>query len=411
MKIKTLLSAISLSLAVPALAGTEATVLNNEFELAGMKADQVYQLRLNLPGNELKTVTMQPAEAIRFTAGDFNLSAFPDGHYKYELVPFNVVNKMVRGEDQSKAGIVSSSAKSLSGTFTVKNGQTVADQDEQGSTRDQVILDDLIVDGSACIGFDCVNGEVFGFDTLRLKENNLRIKFQDTSNSGSFPSNDWEITINDSTNGGANYFGITDVTGGKRPFSVEAGANNHALFVSDNDDIGFGTSTPVVKNHLVDGDTPTVRLEQNGSIGWSPQTWDVAGNEANFFVRDATNGSKLPFRIRPGAPTSSIDIAANGNVGIGTSSPNESLSVVGNSGDTLVQVTENSEAQSGRTLFKMSNNGNAEIVLENRANNKLWTISGGAKLVIKNSAGEKVFQIDQNGNLSIKGTITENVNF
>ncbi len=39
---------------------------------------------------------------------------------------------------------------------------------------DQVILDDLIVDGSACIGFDCVNGESFGFDTLRLKENNLR---------------------------------------------------------------------------------------------------------------------------------------------------------------------------------------------------------------------------------------------
>ena len=26
---------------------------------------------------------------------------------------------------------------------------------------DQVILDDLIVDGSACIGFDCVNGESF----------------------------------------------------------------------------------------------------------------------------------------------------------------------------------------------------------------------------------------------------------
>ena len=53
---------------------------------------------------------------------------------------------------------------------------------------DQVILDDLIVDGSACIGFDCVNGESFGFDTLRLKENNLRIKFQDTSSSASFPS-------------------------------------------------------------------------------------------------------------------------------------------------------------------------------------------------------------------------------
>ena len=37
--------------------------------------------------------------------------------------------------------------------------------------------------------------------------------------------------------------------------------------------------------------------------------WDIAGNEANFFVRDVTGGSRLPLRIRPGAPTSSIDFS------------------------------------------------------------------------------------------------------
>jgi hypothetical protein len=41
----------------------------------------------------------------------------------------------------------------------------------------------------------------------------------------------------------------------------------------------------------------------------------------NFFVRDVTNASRLPFRIRPGAPTSSIDISADGDVGFGTASP------------------------------------------------------------------------------------------
>ncbi|NIM12421.1 MAG: hypothetical protein GTO45_09930, partial [Candidatus Aminicenantes bacterium] len=66
-------------------------------------------------------------------------------------------------------------------------------------TQDQVILDDLIVDGSICVGFDCVNGESFGFDTIRLKENNLRIRFVDTSSTASFPSNDWQITANDSS--------------------------------------------------------------------------------------------------------------------------------------------------------------------------------------------------------------------
>jgi hypothetical protein len=42
-----------------------------------------------------------------------------------------------------------------------------------------------------------------------------------------------------------------------------------------------------------------------------------------------TGGSRLPFRIRPGAPTSSIDISADGDVGIGTASPAVKLHVFG----------------------------------------------------------------------------------
>jgi hypothetical protein len=91
--------------------------------------------------------------------------------------------------------------------------------------------------------------------------------------------------------------------------------------VSSGGNIGVGTATPVLDVHINTTDTPAIRLEQNNSGGFTAQTWDVAGNEANFFVRDVTSGSRLPFRIRPGAPTSSIDIAANGFVGIGTASP------------------------------------------------------------------------------------------
>ncbi|HEV7518990.1 MAG TPA: tail fiber domain-containing protein, partial [Thermoanaerobaculia bacterium] len=49
--------------------------------------------------------------------------------------------------------------------------------------------------------------------------------------------------------------------------------------------------------------------------------------EANFFVRDVTGGSRLPFRIRPGAPTSSIDVSASGNVGMNNASPSRSLDI------------------------------------------------------------------------------------
>lgn len=196
------------------------------------------------------------------------------------------------------------------------------------SVMDQVIPDDLIVQGSGCFGFDCVNNESFSFDTIRLKENNTRFAFDDTS-VGAFPANDWQIEANESASGGKNAFSILDITGSKTPFRIEAGAQTNALYVSSGGKIGIGTNTPVMDVNITTGDTPGVRLEQNASGGFTAQTWDMAGNEANFFIRDVTGGSLLPFRIRPGAPTSSIDIAASGNVGIGIASPTVKLHVMG----------------------------------------------------------------------------------
>ncbi len=237
------------------------------------------------------------------------------------------------------------------------------------ASADQVFLDDLIVDGSACIGLDCVNGESFGFDTLRLKENNLRIRFFDTSASASFPSNDWQLTANDSTNGGANKFSIDDIDGGRTPFTIEASAPSHSLYVDDGGRLGLGTSTPVVELHVVDGDTPTLRLEQDGSSGFTPQTWDVAGNETNFFIRDVTNGSTLPFRIRPSAPSSAVDIQGSGSVGIGTASPraevhvlydnasvDDGLLVEGGGSNAARVRLENSDASTDFWRFGLNNN-------------------------------------------------------
>lgn len=184
---------------------------------------------------------------------------------------------------------------------------------------DQVIPDDLIVQGSLCVGFDCVNNESFGFDTIRLKENNTRIKFEDTS-VGTFPTNDWQLTANDSASGGASKFSIEDITGSRVPFTITAGATTNSIFVDSTGRVGFRTSTPVLDLHTNTSNTPAIRLEQNNGGGFTAQTWDIGANEANFFIRDVTGGSKLSLRIRPGAPTSSLDIAADGDVGFGTAS-------------------------------------------------------------------------------------------
>jgi len=77
-------------------------------------------------------------------------------------------------------------------------------------SADQVITDDVIVrgvngTGSECVGNDCINGEAFDGDTLRLKENNLRIRLHDISAPAGLGQS-WSITANGSNNGGRSYF-------------------------------------------------------------------------------------------------------------------------------------------------------------------------------------------------------------
>ena len=280
--------------------------------------------------------------------------------------------------------------------------QDRAGAETKGLTKDFVILDDLIVDGSGCIGFDCVNGESFGFDTIRLKENNLRIKFDDTSTAASFPRTDWQLTANDSANGGASKFSIDDISGNRTPFTIEANAPSHSLYVDDGGRIGNGTSTPSVEIHSIDGDTPTLRLQQDGSSGFAPQTWDVAGNETNFFIRDVTNGSSLPFRIRPGADTSSIFIDTDSDVGIHTTSPAARLHVV--------------EDTESNLIMRLTNNGRAQLEIENSnvaGAGSIWRYdvnNAGVYSILPVNPGTVAMTLDTAGNMTIAGSLTTAMN-
>jgi hypothetical protein len=274
------------------------------------------------------------------------------------------------------------------------------------TAADQVIPDDLIVQGSACIGFDCVNNENFGFDTIRLKENNLRIKFEDTS-VGTFPTNDWQLTANDSASGGASKFSIEDITGAKVPFTIRAGAATNSVFVDSTGRVGFRTSTPVLDLHVATSNTPALRLEQNSSGGFTAQTWDIAGNEANFFVRDVTGGSRLPFRIRPGAPTSSIDISADGDVGVGTASPSSSFHVSRSDGTAKILIEENSGANASRELLELKNLGGVAFILDDESDPSRWTTTNqGSNYLINNQANGGIeFTLSSTGNLTTLGTV------
>ncbi|HEU5235955.1 MAG TPA: tail fiber domain-containing protein [Pyrinomonadaceae bacterium] len=360
------------------------------------------------------TITAPDGRAFRkeFKAGalaEFSLTerlGLPDGTYTYELrlQPSLVASQQAalqksRGKDDEpeseRAARRRSSTANLvqSGSFAVLNGQViVAGLSEGGRAKsdvqpvrvqpasaritsgntvtrlrnhrlslfsympDQVIPDDLIVQGSACVGLDCVNGENFGFDTIRMKENNTRLQFDDTSTSAGFATNNWQIRANSSSSGGGSFLAFVDQgnTGnsetGTIVFEVDAGAPANSLRVSSGGNIGVGTATPVLEVHVNTTDTPAMRFEQNNSGGFTAQTWDVAGNEANFFVRDVTSGSRLPLRIRPGAPTSSLDINASGNVGIGTAAPAGALHVLREDNADLSSIVQNTTGSDGRSV-------------------------------------------------------------
>ena len=388
-------------------------------------------------------------------------TALPAGSYTYEiqLTPklsaetkaglVSTTDREAYINELTEAGIIPDSSQlTLWGYLTVDNGKFIANNVEEpaydalsessttssandlvspSTINDQQILDDLIVVGSICVGQDCSNGESFGFDTLRLKENNLRIRAFDTSNSASFPSRDWQITFNDSSNGGANKFSIDDIDGGRTPFTIEAGAPSHSLYVDDGGRLGFGTSTPVVELHVKDGDTPTMRLEQDGSSGFTAQTWDVAGNEAGFFVRDVTNGSTLPFRILPDADSESLVIEGTNDVGIGAgTNPQASLHVRRSNGTANLLVEEINGTTEQRALLTLKNNGASIITLQDSSTGGEWkyglytgdnfeinrTGTGGSELLITPSGEVKMgpggvsnFFLDVNGNLTTAGTV------
>ena len=275
------------------------------------------------------------------------------------------------------------------------------------------------ITGSLGIGVDIPNNHNYGADTFVLAENNLRIYFWDTSTTGAFPSNDWRLTANDQNNGGANYFSIDDVTAGNVPFRVQAGSGNNALVLSSNGgNVGLGTANPVLELQITDGDTPGIRLEQDLSGGYPAHTWDVAANETNFFIRDVTNASALPFRIQGNTQGGALTIGSVGNVGIGLntnsgfSNPNASVELrANNKGLQLNRLTNAQRTALGTALGA----GQVGVIVYDTEDQQLYTWDGttwNGGLVDTDNQTIDVFQLNGNNlelSLEDDGVATQTV--
>ncbi|MEQ9239706.1 hypothetical protein [Roseovarius indicus] len=202
--------------------------------------------------------------------------------------------------------------------------------DANPTSADLYVGDDSVLRGHTCIGEVCNLAESFDVGyILKLNTSSPSIFFDDDSGfSGSTPSNDWRIRINDPepfTEGGLNRFSIEDITAATIPFTIAAGAPENAFWMTSAGNIGLGTLLPQDRIHAVGTFGPSVRFEQTGNGLVPAQTWRLIG-QSSFNIADTTAGT-TPFRLERAAPTNALYIADTGNVGFGTATPDAPFEV------------------------------------------------------------------------------------
>jgi hypothetical protein len=258
-------------------------------------------LSVQRPDGEVTTET--------FAAGQIpmlRLDALADGQYSYQL----------HIAEPGSAPLVES------GSFTVANGRVVSPNAVERLpplkvAPNTLFTDDVAAKGGVCAGVDCISPESYGAATLKLKANNTRLKFEDTSTSAGFPTTDWQISANDIFSGGLNKLFVEDLTAATSPFVIEGGTPTNTLYVDSTGRVGIGTSTPAKNLTIDDAISPNIRMEQSASPF---QAWDVVANNNNFLLRDVNHESD-PFIVRTAAPYYSLVVDSTGRIGLGVSAP------------------------------------------------------------------------------------------
>jgi hypothetical protein len=269
------------------------------------------------PAASLLSVQRPDGEVITemFAAGrnpTLRLDGLADGMYSYEL----------RVAPADSVPLVQS------GSFTVANGAIVSpDALEVASGRsiparslrpsvETYFADDVSAKGGVCAGFDCTSAESYGLATAKLKENNTRLKFEDTSGTG-FATTDWQLSANDTFSGGANKFFVEDLTAGTVPLLIEGGTPDNLLYLDSTGRVGINTSTPARDLTISSLVSAIIRMEERTTPF---QTWDIVANDNNFYVRDV-NHEQNPFIIKTSAPYNSLVIDSIGRIGLGVAAP------------------------------------------------------------------------------------------
>ena len=267
-----------------------------------------------------------------------------------------------------------------------RHGEKIPERDEQASINPIIWLLDQIVPSAHAVD-------------LTITDPTPGLIFEDTTTAG----DDWFIR------GREEFFSIVDVPGNNDVLEFIPGANNDNSIVVDSSgdvrlasdgividrstgNVGFGTF-PVEDLHIFDF-SPALRLEDSSDS----QRMSVKYDSNSFQIED--NGGEDIVSIHENAPTSSLVITNNGNIGIGTSDPAQNLEIEafqpiiildttepGNVDYALINATDDFQ-------IEISNNdaggptGTAFQIDSTNGNFGIWTFVPEATLTVQSPAAD-----------------------
>jgi hypothetical protein len=155
--------------------------------------------------------------------------------------------------------------------------------------------------------------------------------------------------------------------------------NGSHIYNNNTGNVGIGNSTPSTLLHVGKNMTePTIRVQNLGGTGGatyemvdnaSGADWKFkATNSGGFKIRDHAHGLD-PFVIEPNSSANALYIAAGGNVGLGTTTPQFDIDVRGSYAFAQLKA---SGSWSGIILDKANSSDNG-YVIHRQGGSDLWT--------------------------------------
>lgn len=301
---------------------------------------------------------------------DGSWHTLPDGEYRYELV-------MVSGDREIRR---------QTGDFRVVSGTASDDgYHSQSSTHTPTLLERI---AGATLDFLIPSANASNtFNSLIVLDDH--------------DGNDKSWVSYDNESFGANWrvgHDSDDFIWAKGAF----GPPNARMTLVDSNEgsLGIGTTNPQNQLHVArSGNNWTAIRIENSDNHYLLRSSGVFG----FEIRD--EDGQRPFRIETEAPTSSLRVQSDGNVGIGTPNPSTPLHV------------SRSGSGSDTDMFRLENNDGSRFQFANTRTDGAggtWEFintssPGGADLVIRalHNAGGQEFRLTKDGDLTIRGSLTE----